>query len=36
MTSTARTGVVALCAGLIPLGYAVLGLLVLLLRRRRA
>jgi ABC-type uncharacterized transport system/ABC-2 family transporter protein len=35
MTSGQRTMVVALCAGAIPLAYAALGLLVVLLRRRR-
>lgn len=35
MTARARTVVVALCAGVVPLGYALLGLAVVLVRRRR-
>ncbi|MCE9576390.1 MAG: hypothetical protein K8W52_24795, partial [Deltaproteobacteria bacterium] len=35
MTSSARTIVVALCAGVVPLGYALFGLAVVLVRRRR-
>jgi ABC-2 type transport system permease protein len=36
MTSGERTAVVALCAGVIPLAYALLGLVVVLARRRRS